>query len=199
MSLRNPDKSDSADEQGCVKYRTIVADPPWQYGKFNNSPQPRKAFRGGPARPLPYPALSVDEICALPVANLAEDDAHLYLWTTGRYLPHAFRVVSAWGFTYAQPLVWCKAPGPLGLGGAFASTTEFVLFARRGMLPHARRISSTWFLWKRQNHHSQKPEAFIDMVEQVSPGPYVELFARRHRLGWDVWGNESANTAELPA
>jgi N6-adenosine-specific RNA methylase IME4 len=91
-----------------------------------------------------------------------------------------------------------------GLGSAFGITSEFFLYARRGS-PVERRTTGTWWQWKRpyvDGHpsHSRKPEGFYDLVEQVSDGPYVELFSRdHHRLGWDVWGNESANTAEMPA
>jgi len=87
-----------------------------------------------------------------------------------------------------------------GLGGAFGITSEYFLYARRGH-PAERRVTGTWWQWKRhyenQKRHSYKPDHFYDLVEQVSPGPYVDLFSRRHRLGWDVWGDESANTAQL--
>jgi N6-adenosine-specific RNA methylase IME4 len=136
--------------------------------------------------------MTVEEISALPVSELADESGcHLYLWTTNRYLPAAFDVVSSWGFRYAQLLTWAKTPMGIGPGGAFAQNAEYVLFCRKGTLKHQRRLDSVWFNWHRTAKHSAKPEAFIDMVEQVSPGPYVELFARRHRLGWDVWGNES--------
>lgn len=148
---------------------------------------------------LAYPTMTVDKIAALPVQSLAEDDAHLYLWTTNRYLEDAYRVARAWGFSPPGTLlIWCKRPTGFGVGGAFMSSAEFVLFCRRGSLKAQTRIDRQWFEWPR-GRHSAKPEAFIDMVEQVSPPPYVELFARRHRLGWDVWGNESANTATLEA
>ena len=84
----------------------------------------------------------------------------------------------------------------LGMGGAYALTTEFVLFARRGSLAAQERADRNWWNWKR-GRHSQKPEAFLDLVETVSPGPYLELFARRNRLGWDTWGNEVLNHVEI--
>jgi len=146
--------------------------------------------------------MSVPEIAALPVAGLAQDRAHLYLWTMNAFLEDAYQVARAWGFRPVQVLVWAKTPRGLGLGGTFTSTCEFVLFARRGSLPCIRRTDSSWWSWKRPELatgplHSRKPEGFIDLVESVSPPPYIELFARRHRLGWDVWGDESANTATL--
>lgn len=98
-----------------------------------------------------------------------------------------FDVAKAWGFRYSQTLTWCKVPMGRGLGGAFVNTTEFVLFCRRGRLAHQERVDTTWWQWKRAGH-SVKPQGFMDVVEQVSPGPYVELFARAPRLGWDAWG-----------
>ena len=177
------------------KYRTIVADPPWHYDRtgvtFEDASSGR--FRGSG---VPYATMTVDEIAALPVRALADSDAHLYLWTTQRYLRDAYRIAEAWGFTVSCALVWCKRPTGWNVGGTFMSTVEFVLFGRRGSLKANTRINSQWFEWPR-GAHSAKPEAFIDMVEQVSPPPYVELFARRHRLGWDVWGDQSANTATM--
>lgn len=152
---------------------------------------------------MAYPSLSVEQIAALPVGELADlGGCHLYLWTTNRYLRNAFDILAGWGFRYGQTLVWAKTPMGLGPGGTFANNAEFILFGRRGSLKHMRRMDSVWFNWPRigrmgTGDHSRKPEHFLDMVEQVSPGPYVELFARRHRMGWDVWGDESANTAAL--
>lgn len=147
---------------------------------------------------LPYQTLSLEDIVALPVAGLSFPDSHLYLWVPNAYLRHAHAVCEAWGFTPSQVLVWAKTPRGLGLGGAFTNTAEFVLFARRGSLRASKRIDTTWFHWTRpHNKHSAKPEAFLDLVEQVSPGPYVELFARRNRLGWDTWGNESLVHVEV--
>lgn len=191
-----------------MKYRTIVVDPPWPMGPPHGGRTQSEAgnWTGkwlGYESDLPYQQMTVEVIKALPVSALADADAHLYLWTTNKFLEQAWSVGRAWGFQPSTMLVWGKAPMGIGLGGPFCITTEFVLFCRRGHLAPKQRIDSTWFNWKRPYNangapsHSQKPEAFIDLVEQVSPGPYVELFARRHRLGWDVWGNESANTAAL--
>jgi N6-adenosine-specific RNA methylase IME4 len=135
------------------------------------------------------------EIAALPVADLAEPEAHLYLWTTNRFLEDAYAVARAWGFRPAQLLTWCKPPMGVGFGGAFTTTTEFCIFARRGTLAHLQREDSSWWRWSRPYEHgaiahSAKPDAFLDMVERVSPEPRLEMFARRARLGWHVWGNE---------
>jgi N6-adenosine-specific RNA methylase IME4 len=194
-----------------TRYATIVADPPWSYKEgwpvgSEMSQTATFAERRGlewqrnQRTPLKYDTLSVPEIAALPVAELAENDAHLYLWTTNRYLADAFNVLQAWGFRYSQTLVWAKTPMGKGPGGIWAQNTEYVLFGRRGSLKCLQRFDSCWFNWKRQGKaHSRKPDAFIDMVEQASPGPYVELFARRARFGWDYWGDQSLGTANMPA
>ncbi len=131
--------------------------------------------------------MSVGDIKALRLGLLADADSHLYLWTTNAHLRSAFDIVDAWGFRHSQTLTWCKTPRGIGPGGAFTSTTEFVLFCRHGSLAPVQRLNSTWFQWPRAGH-SVKPGAFFDLVESVSPGPYVELFARQPRLGWDAWG-----------
>lgn len=198
-----------------MKYRTIVADPPWQVkagpgaGGYVVNDDGVQVWQQvtTPTRELPYVTMTVAEISALPVAEIAEDDAHLYLWTINRYVEEAYSIARAWGFQPSTLIVWAKNPMGGGLGGAWGITTEYVLFARRGSLKAAGRVTGTWFNWARpydergKPRHSAKPEHFYDLVEQISPGPYVELFARRHRLLWDVWGNESANTAtlEVPA
>ena len=165
-------------------YSTIVADPPWAYPEgLPHNWAPDKA-----RDPLPYSSLDVDAIAAMPVADLAAPDAHLWLWTTNRYLRDAYGVLDGWGFRFSQLIVWCKPIMGVGPGGAFSNTTEYVLFGRRGKLAHLHRVPSTWFQWPR-GAHSVKPAAFGDLVEQVSPGPYVELFARSPRLGWDSWGH----------
>lgn len=135
-----------------------------------------------------YPTMEVEEIVSLPVGTLAANDAHLYLWTTQRYLRDAFAVADAWGFRYSTTLVWSKPPK--GVAGTFVCSAEFILFCRRGTLSALRRHVGSVFQWSR-SEHSQKPEAFLDLVESMSPGPYLELFARRNRFGWDTWGNES--------
>lgn len=187
-----------------VTYRTIVADPPWDL-KFGSARTPptsggwaAEKWKRAPVRELVYPAMSVGEIAALPVATMAEPEAHLYIWTVNRYVRDTYVIAEAWGFRPAQLLTWCKAPMGEGLGGAFTPTTEHVLFCRRGVLPAMARMDSTWWHWKR-GAHSVKPDAFQDIVEQVSPGPYLEMFARRQRLGWDTWGNEALNHVDLTA
>lgn len=188
-----------------MTYRTIVADPPWH---VKGGPLRRGVgwhFVGGrnlASLPPPYPTMSVESIAVLPVADMAEANAALYLWTINAYVEAAYQVARAWGFTPSTLHTWCKTPMGSGLGGAFGITTEFFLYARRGS-PAERREVGTWHAWKRRYvngkpSHSAKPDPFYDLVERVSDGPYVELFARRERHGWHAWGDESANTAHWP-
>jgi N6-adenosine-specific RNA methylase IME4 len=176
-----------------------------RFGAFAGYDGPRKPGDSSMgSTPMPYGTMTLEEIAALPVGDLAAESAHLYLWTTDRFLEHAPGIVRAWGFEKSQTLVWAKAPRGLGPGGTFATTTEFVIVGQRGSLPPLRRLDSTWFGWKRHYEggypvHSAKPDGFLDLVESVSPGPYVELFARRARFGWDYWGDESLGTAEMDA
>lgn len=174
------------------KYRTIVADPPWPiewHGGGNG--------KHSSLRTLGYPTMLLSEIKALPVPLIAADDAGLFLWVTAPLNREGIgvQVARAWGFTPVGEFVWEKG---MRIAGNFPrSCHEIVLVCRRG----AHRFQNTGLVhsvqrWPDSRRHSAKPEAFTDMVEQVSPGPYVELFARRERLNWDSWGNESANTAE---
>lgn len=169
-----------------VKYRTIVADPPWDYLP------PAKNSRNR----VTYPTMLIEAICALPVGSLAENDSHLWLWTTAQWIWDAPRVCLSWGFKPSgYVLTWVK-PG-LGVGQRFRHTCEFIVFAERGaQLPVTRRDLPTHYEWPR-GEHSQKPDGSYDLVESVSPGPYLELFARRQRLGWDTWGNEALNHVDL--
>lgn len=186
-----------------TRYRTIVADPPWHI-KFGSNRTPPK--RGGWAdekwaretvRDLAYPTMTVPEIAALGISDLAAPDAHLYIWTVNAYVRETYAIAEAWGFRPAQLLTWAKEPMGLGLGGAFTPTTEHVLFCRRGTLRATSRVDSTWWKWKR-GPHSAKPEAFLDMVEAVSPPPRLEVFARRARFGWDYAGDGSLGTVTIP-
>lgn len=180
------------------RYHTIVADPPWDVRRLSSPGS--KAFGAGGSPivsvPLAYPTMSVQEIASLPVSDKADDDAHLYVWTINRYVEDTYAIAREWGFDPKNLLVWAKTPMGLGPGGAFSITTEYVLFARRGRDVVRRRSDTTWWNWRRAAH-SAKPEAFLDLVEQVSPGPYLELFARRQRLGWDTWGNEALCHVDL--
>jgi N6-adenosine-specific RNA methylase IME4 len=175
-----------------TRYRTIVADPPWDV--MGGPP-----WGGGNSKPLPYPTMTVDEIAAIPVRDMAERRAHLYIWTINAYVEDTYEIARHWGFRPSTLLTWTKSVTNGGLGGTFRLCTEHVLFCRRGILQAKTQIGRSWFDWPRQQAHSRKPEAFLDLVEQVSPGPYLELFARRNRLGWDTWGNEALPHVDMEA
>lgn len=182
-------------------YPCIVADPPWN--------QKGGPLKGGVAegfigtegtRDLPYPTMSVEEIKALTIPSA--DAAALYLWTTNAYVPAAYEVARAWGFKPSTLLVWAKTPMGGGLGGTFGISTEFCLYARKGSPEEKFRVRGTWFNWKRhyvngKPSHSSKPNEFYRLVELVSPGPYLELFARRKQSGWHSWGNEVSSDVEV--
>jgi len=281
-----------------VKYRTIVADPPWPIGDMpawfcKDRRSHREQSLG--TNPRPYEVMTLPQIEALPIRNLADSCCDLYLWTINQYVPDAYTIARAWGFRPSSLLAWCKPPMGLGVGGLFPSNIEFILYCRRVLsserdyarhlivtqwlnarvkesgvkhadilrhfgfnsgsgqvthwtaltpggqpsiptlpqwetlklllnlpddmdgeiremngvkggcgashpIPSERRklTNGRWFTWPRGSH-SAKPEAFLDLVEQVSPGPYLELFARRQRLGWDTWGNECRCDVEMDA
>ena len=177
------------------KYKTIVTDPPWKYGKWgkNSGNGIRGDFSGRKENEydLPYPHMSIDQIKAIPIQELAHENCELYLWTTQKYLPESFDVLKSWGFKYCQTLIWCKTPRGTGQGGIYCPTNEFLILARKGKAPNKKRIDSTWFHIKRpHNSHSTKPEFFQEMIERVTDEPRLEMFARRKREGWDVFGDE---------
>ncbi|MET9923442.1 MULTISPECIES: MT-A70 family methyltransferase [unclassified Streptomyces] len=162
-------------------FTTIVADPPWA------SMHQRSTYhRGKPERH--YPTMPTRDICALPISDIAAKDAHLWVWGVNRLMEDAYAVVRAWGFTPMSLLTWCKR-GP-GMGYYLRTNTEHCIFATRGrpMVPDVKLLSS-WYEWPRARH-SQKPAQFFEAVETVSPGPYLELFARQQRPGWAAWGNQ---------
>lgn len=184
-------------------YRTIVADPPWPL-RFTEM---RAGGRRARSTTVPYSYLSLDAIAALPVAGLADAGSHLFLWCTREVFREGqgVAVARAWGYEPVGEIVWgLRNPG---LGQFIGNDHEPILIARRGSIAFTGDVRMGGVHFWRQTYatgrggkvHSAKPEAFLDFVEQVSPGPYVELFARRSRLGWDSWGDESANTAAWQA
>lgn len=189
------------------RYRTIVADPPWHYRERAHVQTRRcvdRPDRGvGASATDVYASMTHEQIAALPVYELAADDAHLYLWVTNTLLFEErggltpAKIAETWGFTYKTLLTWDKT-GPLGMGRYFRARTEHVLFCTRGRasIEGSRREQN--IIHAPNGAHSAKPDAFYDMVQRVSPGPYVELFARRARFGWDYWGDESLGTAVMP-
>lgn len=177
-------------------FGTVLLDPPWRFqnrtGKM--APEHRRLHR--------YPTMSFAEIAALPVGELASSRSHLYLWSPNALLPEALEIMRAWGFTYKTNLVWYKVrkdggPDGRGVGFYYRNVTELVLFGVKGglrTLPPAR--SQVNLLATRKQEHSRKPDELYRIIEQCSPGPYLELFARERVKGWTQWGNEVDTYAE---
>ncbi|MDN5935439.1 MAG: MT-A70 family methyltransferase, partial [Nitrosospira sp.] len=177
---------------GDRRFRTILADPPWQFqnrtGKM--APEHRWLTR--------YGTMKIDEILSLPVRDIADDTAHLYLWVPNALLPEGLKVMEAWGFKYKTNVVWHKirkdgGPDGRGVGFYFRNVTELMLFGVRGknvrtLAPGRRQVN---FLATRKREHSRKPDEMYDIIESCSLGPYLELFARGARPKWSVWGNEA--------
>jgi len=170
------------------QYGTVLADPPWPERGGG------KIKRGADRH---YPLMSVEAIKALlvhglPVVEHALPDSHLYLWATNNYLPDAIEVMRAWGFRYVTCITWAKDRP--GLGQYFRGMTEHLLFGVRGQPPYriidGKRAQGTTLISAPRTEHSVKPAEFHRLIERVSAGPYLELFARRPMEGWDVWGNE---------
>lgn len=192
-------------------YRTIVADPPWQYrtpGKIGktlahrpNRDKGLSAFGAGSA--VRYGAMSITELARLPVRDLANVDAHLYLWTTNSFLVEAHELMRLWGFSQKTVLTWTKIRQNDGrpsmkMGYYYRGATEHCLFGVRGKLRLRGPAASTAILAGRLPH-SVKPEEFYHLVEQQSHGDYLELFARRPRAGWHVWGNQVESDVQIAA
>ena len=167
------------------KYQVILADPPWEL----NAGSPNLHIPHQRTRPLPYQTMTLEQIKSLPVVNIADKNSVLFLWTTNKYIESSYDVARIWGFTPSTMLVWCKKPKGRGLGGTFGISTEYLLFCRRGGLKAKDRYWSTWFEAARRKH-SQKPEIAREIIEKCFDGAKIELFARQHYLGWDVWGDE---------
>jgi N6-adenosine-specific RNA methylase IME4 len=178
---------------GNRKFKTILADPPWQFqnrtGKM--APEHKRLNR--------YPTMKLDEILALPVSGVADDPCHLYLWVPNALLPEGLEVMKAWGFKYKSNIVWEKVrkdggPDGRGVGFYFRNVTELLLFGTRGKnntrtLAPARSQINLLRTMKRE--HSRKPDEIFDIIEACSSGPFLELFARGIRENWVLWGNQA--------
>ena len=179
-----------------TKFRTVMADPPWRFqnrtGKM--APEHKRLNR--------YGTMTLEDIMAMPVADVVAETAHLYLWVPNALLPEGMAVLQAWGFTYKSNLVWHKirkdgGPDGRGVGFYFRNTTELLLFGTRGknartLAPGRRQVN---FIASRKREHSRKPDEQYPLIEACSPGPFLELFARGPRPGWSVWGNQSEQYA----
>ena len=164
-----------------TKGQAILIDPPWDWGDEGDVSQ---FGRGDPT----YKTMSIEELMEYPVSTVADANCHLYLCITNRSLPKGFALCEAWGFRYVTCLTWCKPT--IGMGNYFRGSTEHVLFGVRGSLGLLRRDVGTWFSAHRGDRHSAKPEELYQLIEQCSPGPWVELFQRTPRPGWIGHGAE---------
>ena len=171
-------------------YSTILVDPPWRFlnrtGKV--APEHRRLHR--------YQTMSFEEIGKLPVAKYAREKAHLYMWCPNALLPEALGIMKEWGFTYKTNIVWYKVrkdggPDGRGVGFYFRNVTELLLFGIKGSMrtlaPGRRQVN---IISSRKEEHSRKPQGARSVIEQCSPGPYLELFARERLRGWTQWGDE---------
>lgn len=206
ISSRSNSRDSDAAATPSRRYATIVADPPWPYddpgGSLSATPEHRpNSFRSNVGLPGKYASMSIAEITALDVP--VADDAHLYLWTTNAFMVEAHEIARAWGFVPKTICTWGKVQPDgrpsMKTGNYFRGATEHAIFAVRGRLPMPTdKPTPTLWLWPRLAH-SVKPDAFYDLVESLSPGPYLEMFSRRARLGWETWGDEALHGTELVA
>ncbi len=179
------------------KYGTILIDPPWRFANRTGkiAPEHQRLHR--------YHTMSFEEIAALPIARYSLPQSHLYLWCPNALLLEALQIMKGWGFTYKTNIVWYKTRkdgGPDGRGVGFyvRNVTELLLFGTRGKLrtlkPGRRQVN---IMISRKQEHSWKPDEAYQIIEACSPGPYLELFARRRRTGWEWWGDEAATYEEM--
>ena len=169
-----------------AKFQAIYADPPWRYDN--------KATRSNVDSAAEYKGtMSIEEICAEPVSELVADEAHLHLWTTNAFLFDARRVMEAWGFEYKSCFVWVKPQ--MGIGNYWRVSHEFMLLGVRGGLRFADKGQKSW-LEHNRGKHSQKPHIVRNIIQKVSPGPYLEMYGRHIVDGWTVYGNQIIGTAQ---
>jgi N6-adenosine-specific RNA methylase IME4/ParB-like chromosome segregation protein Spo0J len=168
------------------RYPLIYADPAWYFAAYDSVTGNARNPEGH------YPCMRTEDICAMPVRELATNDAVLFLWTTAPHLEEAFRVIDAWGFRYASNIVWVK--DQIGLGFYLRNQHELLLIATRGDIPcplPANRPASVIEAPRRE--HSRKPDEAYELVERMyGELPKIELFARGKREGWAAWGNQAA-------
>ena len=170
------------------RFRTILADPPWdiqQKGRLGASSH--------------YKLMTLDAIKKMPVSDLAAADAHCWLWVTNATLRAGYDVMESWGFTPRSPLTWIKPR--IGLGQYLRNATEHLILGTRGNAPVKFRAQATWMFAPLQEH-SHKPEEQYAVIERISDGPYLELFARRRppsSADWSVWGDEIDADIAIPS
>ncbi len=178
------------------RYKTILADPPWRFSNRTGkmAPEHKRLSR--------YETMSNKDIMNLPVGEIAANQSHLYLWVPNALIQEGLEVMRRWGFTYKTNIVWYKVrkdggPDGRGVGFYFRNVTELVLFGIRGKLRTEQPgRSQTNIVVTRKRAHSVKPDELYNIIEDCSPGPYMELFARFKRKGWSNWGNEANMNGE---
>jgi N6-adenosine-specific RNA methylase IME4 len=165
------------------QFSTIYADPPWAYQN-----QGTRGATSGIYKVKEW-KMTLEELSELPIPALTAENAHLHLWTTNAFLPDSFNLIEAWGFEYKSVFVWVKPQ--LGIGNYWRVSHEFLMLGTKGKnITFPDNAAEKSWRELRRGKHSQKPEEIAEILEKVSPGPYLELFARRPRKGWTVWGNE---------
>jgi N6-adenosine-specific RNA methylase IME4 len=180
---------------GDRQFRTILADPPWQFqnrtGKV--APEHKRLSR--------YGTMTLEDIKTLPVKEVVGETAHLYLWVPNALLPEGIAVLHEWGFQYKSNIVWHKirkdgGSDGRGVGFYFRNVTELILFGVRGKSARTLKPGRTQvnYLSSRKREHSRKPDEQYRLIEACSPGPFLELFARGEREGWTAWGNQADDT-----
>lgn len=179
------------------RFKTVVADPPWQFqnrtGKM--APEHKRLNR--------YSTMKLEDIMEIPVSEVVENKAHLYLWVPNALLPEGLAVMKAWGFEYKTNIIWEKVrkdgqPDGRGVGFYFRNVTEILLFGIKG--DHNRTLSPARsqvnLIRSIKREHSRKPDEVFPIIEACSPGPYLEMFARGKRDGWTLWGNQANDEYE---
>ncbi len=166
------------------RYGGVLIDPPWDIQQVGSLGAVRH-----------YNLMKLDRIKAMPVADLLEENAHVWLWVTNATLEHGFDVLRGWGCTPRSVFSWIKPR--MGLGNYLRNATEHILLGTRGKAPIRFKSQPNWGFFPRQDH-SHKPEEVYAIIERCSPGPYLELFARRRQPGWDTWGKEIDSDIEIP-
>ena len=171
------------------QYKVIYADPPWYFKSYSEKGEGRNATKH-------YQCSGLSDIISLPINNIAEGNSTLIMWVTDPFLQHAFKVIEAWGFNYKTvAFTWVKQNKNnqnyfKGLGYWTRANPEMALLATKGK---PRRISSNvdQLVVSNRREHSRKPDEIYERIEQLLEGPYIELFARTQRTGWDSWGNQT--------
>jgi N6-adenosine-specific RNA methylase IME4 len=199
--MRRPDNEPPCAELlqfvGERRFKTVLADPPWRFinrtGKV--APEHRRLSR--------YGTMTVEEVAALPVGQIVDSTAHLYLWIPNALLPEGLQVMRAWGFGYKSNIVWHKlrkdgGSDGRGVGFYFRNVTELLLFGTRGknartLAPGRRQVN---YIGTRKREHSRKPDEQYDVIEACSPSPFLELFARGVRSNWVTWGDQADSLYE---